>query len=36
MLQEGLTAAAGVTIVGDDAFVLVERARAVPVPYRTR
>ena len=36
VLQEGLTAAAGVTVVGDDAFVLVERAKAVRVPYRTR
>jgi sugar lactone lactonase YvrE len=34
VLQEGLTAAAGVTVVGGEAFVLVDRARAVPVPYR--
>jgi streptogramin lyase len=34
VLQEGLTAAAGVTLVGTDALVLVERARAVAVPYR--
>jgi len=34
VLQEGLTAAAGVTVVGNTAFVLVERAKAVPVPYR--
>jgi streptogramin lyase len=34
VLREGLTAAAGVTIVGDTAFVLVERAKAVAVPYR--
>ena len=34
VLQEGLTAATGVTVVGGTAFVLVERARAVAVPYR--
>ena len=34
VLQEGLTAATGVTLVGDSALVLVERARAVVVPYR--
>ena len=34
VLQEGLTGAAGVTIVGNTAFVLVERAKAVAVPYR--
>ena len=34
VLQEGLTAATGVTIVGDTALVLVERAKAVVVPYR--
>ena len=34
VLQEGLKAATGVTMVGDTALVLVERARAVPVPYR--
>lgn len=34
VLQEGLTAASGVTVVGDTAFVLIERARAVGVPYR--
>jgi hypothetical protein len=34
VLQEGLKAATGVTIVGNTAFVLVERARAVAVPYR--
>ncbi|WP_291981191.1 hypothetical protein [Luteitalea sp.] len=33
VLREGLTAAAGVTLVGDRAFVLVERAKAVVVPY---
>ena len=34
VLQEGLTAASGVTVVGGSALVLVERARAVVVPYR--
>jgi streptogramin lyase len=34
VLQEGLKAATGVTVVGDTAFVLVERARGVAVPYR--
>jgi streptogramin lyase len=34
VLQEGLAAAAGVTVVGSTAFVLVERAKAVAVPYR--
>jgi streptogramin lyase len=33
VLREGLTGATGVTIVGDTAFVLIERARAVAVPY---
>jgi sugar lactone lactonase YvrE len=33
VVQEGLTAAAGVTVVGNTAFVLVERAKAVAVPY---
>ena len=36
VLQEGLKAATGVTMVGDTAFVLVERARAVAVPYRSK
>jgi streptogramin lyase len=36
MLQEGLKAATGVTMVGNTAFVLVERARAVAVPYRAQ
>jgi sugar lactone lactonase YvrE len=36
VLQEGLTRAAGVTIVGDSALVLVEFTRAVVVPYRSR
>jgi hypothetical protein len=34
VLQEGLTAATGVTVVSGDALVLVERAKAVSVPYR--
>jgi len=34
VLQEGLKGATGVTILGNTAFVLVERARAVAVPYR--
>ena len=34
VLRDGLTAATGVTLVGDSAFVLVERRRAVVVPYR--
>jgi sugar lactone lactonase YvrE len=34
VLKDGLTAASGVTIVGDTAVVLVERAKAVIVPYR--
>jgi streptogramin lyase len=33
VLRDGLTGAAGVTIVGTTAFVLVERAKAVAVPY---
>jgi sugar lactone lactonase YvrE len=33
VLQEGLKAATGVTMVGNTAFVLVERSRAVAVPY---
>ena len=36
VVQDGLSAASGVTIVGDTALVLVERARAVVVPYRPR
>jgi sugar lactone lactonase YvrE len=36
VLREGLTGATGVTLVGDTAFVLVERTKAVAVPYRTR
>jgi streptogramin lyase len=36
VLREGLTAAVGVTVVGDTAFVLVDRARGVAVPYRPR
>jgi hypothetical protein len=34
VLQDGLTAATGVTLVGNSALVLVERTRAVVVPYR--
>ena len=34
VLQEGLTAATGVTVVGNIAFVLVERAKALAVRYR--
>ena len=34
VLREGLTAATGVTLVGNSAFVLVERAKAVAVPYQ--
>jgi streptogramin lyase len=36
VLQEGLTAASGVTVVGSTAFVLIERAKAVAVPYRSQ
>ena len=34
VIREGLTAATGVTILGDSALVLVERAKAAIVPYR--
>ena len=34
VVKDGLSAASGVTVVGDTALVLVERAKAVPVPYR--
>jgi streptogramin lyase len=34
VLKVGLSGATGVTLVGDTAFVLVERAKAVAVPYR--
>ena len=34
VLREGLTAATGVTLVGNTAFVLVDRARGVVVPYQ--
>jgi streptogramin lyase len=34
VLREGLTAATGTTLVGNTAFVLVDRARAVGVPYQ--
>src|SRR6185503_15674496 len=33
VLREGLTAATGVTVVGNTAFVLVDRAKGVGVPY---
>jgi hypothetical protein len=36
MVKDGLTAASGVTVVGDTALVLVERAKAVVVPYHPR
>jgi sugar lactone lactonase YvrE len=36
VLQEELKGATGVTMVGDTVFVLVERARAVAVPYRSK
>jgi sugar lactone lactonase YvrE len=36
VLQEGLKGATGVTLVGDTAFVLVDRAKGVAVPYRPR
>lgn len=36
VLREGLSAATGVTIVGDTALVLYERARAAVVPYQVR
>jgi len=34
VVREGLTAATGVTVVGNTALVLVDRAKAVVVPYR--
>ncbi|HET9383738.1 MAG TPA: PQQ-dependent sugar dehydrogenase [Gemmatimonadales bacterium] len=36
VLQDGLTRASGVTLIGNTALVLVELARAVVVPYRPR
>jgi glucose/arabinose dehydrogenase/sugar lactone lactonase YvrE len=36
VIQEGLPRAAGVTLVGDNALVLVGLAKAVVVPYRAR
>lgn len=36
VLQEGLTGATGVTLVGDNAFVLIQRAKAAAVPYKSR
>jgi streptogramin lyase len=34
VVKDGLSGASGVTLVGDTALVLVERAKAVAVPYR--
>jgi hypothetical protein len=34
VLQDGLTRATGVTLVGNSALVLVELTKAVVVPYR--
>ena len=36
VLREGLTAATGVTMVGNTAFVLVERSKGVAVPYQAQ
>ena len=36
VVQDGLSRASGVTLVGDSALVLVEFTRAVVVPYRPR
>jgi hypothetical protein len=36
VVQDGLPRAAGVTLVGDAALVLVNLAHAVVVPYRPR
>ena len=36
VLQEGLSGATGVTVVGDTAFVLMSRTKAVAVPYRVQ
>ena len=36
VLRDGLTAATGVTLVGNSALVLIERTRAVVVPYVRR
>jgi sugar lactone lactonase YvrE len=36
VISEGLTGATGVTLVGDNALVLIQRAKAVTVPYKTR
>ena len=33
VLGEALTGATGVTVVGGNALVLIERARAVSIPY---
>jgi hypothetical protein len=36
VLQDGLTGATGVTLVGNAALVLISRSKAVSVPYRPR
>ena len=36
VLQEGLTGATGVALVGDTVWALVNRAKAVAVPYHRR
>lgn len=36
VLQEGLSGATGVTLVGDAALVLIQRAKAVVVPFKAR
>lgn len=36
VLRDGLTGPTGVTLLGDNALVLVERAKAVAVPYRAQ
>ncbi len=36
VVKDGLSGPTGVTLVGDTAFVLVERAKAVVVPYRAQ
>jgi hypothetical protein len=36
VLRDGLPRATGVTVVGDNALVLVDLVRAIAVPYRSR
>jgi hypothetical protein len=36
VVKDGLTGASGVTVVGDTAPVLIERAKAAVVPYQPR